>query len=251
MNELDKKRFNMRIVGEVLVSADIYIGTVTTTSAAEINITEPDLYDRICQYAFLHGEDLQGLFQTDKYQYMSCFIRDVAAFKKEFENEDMLKPLFNHNKGETAEFLVSFPESLNYDDKEPIKKSFLDITQKHVETLDEITWGKFEHRALTGETIGIGINPHTMERINSDDERDKITKLSRKDFVASNLTDCFEVDFYVNSLLYKAEVIGEIDGYSVCFNSRGFYFYWNKETEYLLEIWLTFPAYPYGWGGSR
>lgn len=52
-------------------------------------------------------------------------------------------------------------------------------------------------------------------------------------------------------LLYKAEVIGEIDGYSVCFNSRGFYFYWNKETEYLLEIWLTFPAYPYGWGGSR
>ena len=178
---------------------------------------------------------------------MKAALRDIEAFKKEFENEEELNPLFNHDKGETAEFLISFPEKANYDDKEPVKQSFLEITQKHVDSLDELTWGNFEHRAFTGGTVGFGINPHTMERINFDDERDKITKLSRKDFVASNLTDSFEDDFYVNPLFNKAEQIGEIDGYSVFFNPRGFYFYWNKETEYLLESWLTFPAYPYGW----
>ncbi|QGY10471.1 hypothetical protein F6P96_22940 (plasmid) [Escherichia coli] len=25
------------------------------------------------------------------------------------------------------------------------------------------------------------------------------------------------------------------------------YFYWNEETEFLLESWLTYPSYPYGW----
>ncbi|EGX0284399.1 hypothetical protein ACQX6W_22045 [Salmonella enterica] len=247
MTESDKERFNKRIFGEALVSADIYIGEITTASAAEVNITESALYDRISQYALLHGEDLQGLFQTDRYLYMSCFIRDVTGFKAEFENEESLKPLFSHGKGETAEFLISFPEKSNYDDKDKVKKAFLDITQKHVDTLDELTWGNFEHRAFTGGTVVCGINPHTMERINIDDERDKITKLSRKDFVASNLTDSFEVDFYVNPLFEGAQNIGEIDNYPVYFNSRGFYFYWNKETEYLLESWLTFPAYPYGW----
>ncbi|EAV5151672.1 hypothetical protein R4U03_004482 [Salmonella enterica] len=247
MTESDKERFNKRIFGEALVSADIYIGEITTASAAEVNITESALYDRISQYALLHGEDLQGLFQTDRYLYMSCFIRDVTVFKAEFENEESLKPLFSHGKGETAEFLISFPEKSNYDDKDKVKKAFLDITQKHVDTLDELTWGNFEHRAFTGGTVVCGINTHTMERTNIDDERDKITKLSRKDFVASNLTDSFEVDFYVNPLFEGAQNIGEIDNYPVYFNSRGFYFYWNKETEYLLESWLTFPAYPYGW----
>ncbi|ELP6174290.1 hypothetical protein QTR19_004388 [Salmonella enterica] len=244
MTESDKERFNKRVcVGQLLVSADVYVTPVMTESAAEVELIIPDkdyqkamdLYDRICQFVLLHGEDLQGLFQTDRYYYMTCFVRDIEAFKKEFENEEKLKPLFNHDKGETAEFLISFPEGANYDNKELVKKSFLEIIQKHVDSLDELTWSDFEHRAFTGGTVGF------------DDERDKITKLSRKDFVASNLTDSFEVDFYVNPLFNKAEKIGEIDGYSVWFNSRGFYFYWNKETEYLLESWLTFPAYPYGW----
>lgn len=244
MTESDKERFNKRVcVGQLLVSADVYVTPVMTESAAEVELIVPDedyqkamdLYDRICQFVLLHGEDLQGLFQTDRYYYMTCFVRDIEAFKKEFENEEKLKPLFNHDKGETAEFLISFPEGANYDNKELVKKSFLEIIQKHVDSLDELTWSDFEHRAFTGGTVGF------------DDECDKITKLSRKDFVASNLTDSFEVDFYVNPLFNKAEKIGEIDGYSVWFNSRGFYFYWNKETEYLLESWLTFPAYPYGW----
>lgn len=244
MTESDKERFNERIcIGHVLVSADIYVTPVMTESAAEVELTVPnddyqkamDLYDRICQFALLHGEDLQGLFQTSRYYYMSCFVRDIEAFKKEFEKEEELKPLFNHNKGDTAEFVISFPEKANYDDKEPVKKSFLEITQKHVDSLDELRWCDFEHRAFTGGTVGF------------DDERDNIIKLSRKDFVASNLTDSFEDDFYVNPLFNKAEKIGEIDGYPVFFNPRGFYFYWNKETEYLLESWLTFPAYPYGW----
>ncbi|EIS1621997.1 hypothetical protein L2C17_004500 [Salmonella enterica subsp. enterica serovar Sandiego] len=244
MTESDKERFNNRIcVGHVLVSADIYVTPVMTESAAEVELIVPDedyqkkmdLYDRICQFALLHGEDLQGLFQTSRYYYMSCFVRDIEAFKKEFGKEEELKPLFNHGKGKTDEFLISFPEKANYDDKEPVKKAFLEITQKHVDSLDELTWGNFEHRAFTGGTVGF------------DDERDNITKLSRKDFVASNLTDSFEPDFYVNPLFEGAQNIGEIDNYPVCFNSRGFYFYWNKQTEYLLESWLTFPAYPYGW----
>ncbi|MCL5500250.1 hypothetical protein [Escherichia coli] len=256
MTESDKERFNNRVcVGQVIISADVYVTPVMTESAAEVELIVPnedyqkvmDLYDRICQFALLHGEDLQGLFQTDRYYYISCFARDIEAFKKEFENEEELKSLFNHNKGETAGFLISFPEKANYDDKDIVKKLFLEITQKHVDSLDELTWGNFEHRAFTGGTVGFGINPHTMERINFDDERDKITKLSRKDFVASNLTDSFEDDFYVSPLFEGAQKIGEIDNNPVYFNSRGFYFYWNKQTEYLLESWLTFPAYPYGW----
>lgn len=134
MTESDKERFNNRIcVGHVLVSADIYVTPVMTESAAEVELILPDedyqkkmdLYDRICQFALLHGEDLQGLFQTDRYLYMSCFVRDIEAFKKAFENDEELKILFNHDKGETAEFIISFPEKANYDDKEPVKKSFL------------------------------------------------------------------------------------------------------------------------------
>ncbi|MGO4746760.1 hypothetical protein [Serratia quinivorans] len=255
MNNTDVERFNTRIFGQALVSADIYIDSSVTGSAAEVEVIVPDddyqneldLYERLCKFAVLHGADLQGLFQNDRYYYISCFVRDVEAFKTEFEKDEMLKTLFNHGKGETIEFLISFPEKANYDDKGRVKKSFIDITQKHVDTLDDNTWSNFEHRAFSGSTVGFGINPHTMDCINFDDERDKITKLSRKDFVASNLTDSFEDDFYVNPLLNRAEKIGEIDGHSVWFNSRGFYFYWNKETEYLLESWLTFPAYPYGW----
>lgn len=247
MTESGKERFSMRIIGELLVWDYLKNDNGTTDIGANVNITEPALYERISQYALLHGEDLQGMFKDEKYEYMSCFIRDVEKFRTEFENEEVLKPLFNHGKGKTAEFLISFPEKANYDNKEPVKKAFLNIIQTHVDTLDELTWGNFEHRAFTGNTVGSGINSKTMELINFDDERDKITKLSRKDFVASNLTDSFEVDFYVNPLFKDAQEIGEIDDYPVYFNQRGFYFYWNKQTEFLLESWLTFPAYPYGW----
>ncbi|EBX7680257.1 hypothetical protein DS659_20750 [Salmonella enterica subsp. enterica serovar Kentucky] len=108
MNESDKKRFNMRIPGEVLVSAEVYSGPIS--SAADVCITEPVLYRRICNYVLLNGTDLQELFLTDRYLYMSCFIRDVVGFKTEFENEELLKPLFSHDKGGTVAFLISFPE---------------------------------------------------------------------------------------------------------------------------------------------
>lgn len=243
MNNIDVERFNTRIFGQSLISAYIYINSSVTVSAAEVEVILPDddyqkeldLYERLCKFAVLHGSDFQGLFYTNRYYYMSCFVRDVEAFKTEFEKDEILNTLFNHGKGETTEFIISFPEKANYDGKESVKKAFLDIIQKHVDTLDKFTWNNFEHRAFTGGTVGF------------DDERDKIKKLSRKDFVATNLTDSFEPDFYVNPLFKKAKEIGEIDGHYVYFNSRGFYFYWNKETEYLLESWLTFPAYPYGW----
>lgn len=111
MNESDKKRFNMRIPGEVLVSAEVYSGPIS--SAADVCITEPVLYRRICNYVLLNGADLQELFQTDRYLYMSCFIRDVVRFKTAFENEELLKPLFSHDKGGTIVFLISFPEETN------------------------------------------------------------------------------------------------------------------------------------------
>ncbi|MEB5981811.1 hypothetical protein [Enterobacter vonholyi] len=118
-NEIEKERFNNRVcVREVRVSAERFVSSLMTESAAEVDIVVPDsdyqsmknLYDRLCQYAVMHGEDLQELFQTDSYQYMSCFVHDIEAFKKEFEKEEELKPLFNHDKGDTAEFLISFPE---------------------------------------------------------------------------------------------------------------------------------------------
>lgn len=129
MTESEKELFNKRIcVGHVLISADIYVTPVMTESAAEVGLIVPDdyyqkdleLYERLCNYVVLHSEDLQELFQTDKYIYMSCFVRDIEAFKMEFENEEMLKPLFNHGKGETAEFLISFPKAHNYKAMDPV-----------------------------------------------------------------------------------------------------------------------------------
>lgn len=112
MPESDKERFSKRLVGEVRVSADIRIaGTTTTQNAAEVKITDPALYDRISQYALRHGEDLQSWrFRDSKYEYVSCFIRNVVAFRATFFDEEELKPLFNHGRGKTAEFLISFPE---------------------------------------------------------------------------------------------------------------------------------------------
>ncbi|UBX30891.1 hypothetical protein [Arsenophonus apicola] len=80
---------------------------------AEITVKDPDLYDRISNYVLLHGEDLQGMFKDEKYLYMSCFIRDVRAFRNEFELEERLKPLFSLGKGDADEFVISFPSKLN------------------------------------------------------------------------------------------------------------------------------------------
>ncbi|HBW3051281.1 TPA: hypothetical protein MEW76_004893 [Klebsiella aerogenes] len=123
-NELEKERFNNRVpVKEVRVSAEIFVSSLMTESTAEVDIVVPDsdyqsmqeLYDRLCQFAIMHGEDLQELFETDSYQYLSCFIRDVESFVAEFGSENVLKPLFNQGKGRTAEFLISFPEAHNSD----------------------------------------------------------------------------------------------------------------------------------------
>ncbi|EBP3183535.1 hypothetical protein SI47_22210 [Salmonella enterica] len=123
-NEIEKERFNNRVsVREVRVSADIFVSSLMTESAAEVDIVVPDsdcqtmqnLYDRLCQYAVMHGKNLQELFQTESYQYISCFIRDAESFIAEFGSENALKPLFNHGKGRTAEFLISFPETHNSD----------------------------------------------------------------------------------------------------------------------------------------
>lgn len=119
LNEIEKERFNNKVCAkEVRISADIFVSSLMTESAAEVDIVVPDtesqvlldLYVRICKFALIHGEDLQELFQTSKYVYMSCVIHDITAFKTEFENEEFLKPLFNHGKGEAAMFLTSFPE---------------------------------------------------------------------------------------------------------------------------------------------
>ncbi|EAB2881773.1 hypothetical protein EAN84_15950 [Salmonella enterica] len=49
---------------------------------------------------------------------MSCFIRDVVRFKTAFENEELLKPLFSHDKGETIVFLLASPKKLTSTAKE-------------------------------------------------------------------------------------------------------------------------------------
>ena len=118
MTESDKERFNKRIFGEVLIYGYLSNDNGISNIGADIKITELHLYDRISQYVLQHGEDLQGMFKDEKYEYMSFFIRDVAGFKDEFENEAFLKPLFSHGKGETAEFLISFPEKDIYGEAE-------------------------------------------------------------------------------------------------------------------------------------
>ncbi|HGJ5864806.1 hypothetical protein [Arsenophonus nasoniae] len=111
MSESDKERFNMRIGGEVILWDYLKTEKVIEDIGAVITVKNADLYDRISHYVLLHGEDLQGMFKDEKYLYMSCFIRDVRAFRNEFELEEALKPLFNHGKGDASEFLISFPES--------------------------------------------------------------------------------------------------------------------------------------------
>lgn len=124
MTELDKKRFDSRILGKVIVSAEIQCGANSIESAAEAYITESSLYERICEYSILHGEDLQGLFKTDNYTYMSLFINNVEAFHAEFFGEDLLHELFNHNKRETVTYLISYPENMLKPSKEITERCF-------------------------------------------------------------------------------------------------------------------------------
>lgn len=124
-NKHDTEYFNSRILGGVLVSADIFKSPCVSESAVEVTISDHDLYEKISQYAFLNGEDLQSLFQDDEYAYMSCFIRNVKAFQSEFENEDSLKELFQHDKGSTDYYLISFPEIKRQTQK--VKENYSDM----------------------------------------------------------------------------------------------------------------------------
>lgn len=133
--------------------------------------------------------------------------------------------------------MISFPEKRNFDDKEAIKNNFINIIQKHVLTINDVIWEYFVDQAKNGQIVD-----YQFESC-----RSNIETYSRGEFVKVNLTDAFEPDSYITPLLRETEKIGEIDGHSVWFSPYGYYFYWNKEMEYLLESWLTFPAYPYNW----
>ncbi len=142
---------------------------------------------------------------------------------------------------------MNISEETNYDGKESIKNTFAEIIQKHVVTINDGQWRLYVKRALSGSTVGMGVNVKTGVWTDFDSARENILNHTREHFVKTNITDSFEPYFYVKRLFDGAVKIGEIEGHAVCFNSNGFYFYWNLDTEYILESWLTFPAYPYNW----
>lgn len=112
-NKKDIEIFNNRIKGHVIISAEGFISSIMAISLSEVTITENALYDKICDYAFNNGLYYQSLFQDDQYGYMSCFIYDVSDFRKAFEGEELLNPLFeikNNQNLETDHFLISFPD---------------------------------------------------------------------------------------------------------------------------------------------
>jgi hypothetical protein len=243
MNELEKERFENKVcVGEILISSDAYSYPQISHSAAEIKLIVPeenydaplDLYYRLCHFSKIHGKDLQDSFHTDQYYYMSCFIHDVDAFKNEFSGDEQLKPLFNPDRGVIKKFIISFPKRTNYDGKEAIHKSFIEIIQSHVITIDDDLWKSYISRALTGDT----------EFECSMKERRCIQTLSRKNFVKKNIVCSFEPEYYVSPFIAGAVKIGAIDNHPVFFNPKGLYIYWNRETEYVLDSWLTYPAIP-------
>lgn len=107
-----------------------------------------------------------------KYEYMSCFVRDVAAFRSNFESEELLKPLFNHDKGDTVEFVISVPEKRVEDYGDIVRKEFVDIIQSHVMTINNKLWKKYVKQAMTGATLYIGFDINTGEMVDPEDERD-------------------------------------------------------------------------------
>jgi glycerol-3-phosphate dehydrogenase len=58
LNEIEKERFNNKVCAKVRISADIFVSSLMTESAAEVDIVVPDtesqvlldLYVRICKF---------------------------------------------------------------------------------------------------------------------------------------------------------------------------------------------------------
>lgn len=229
----DKERFNTRIGREVILWDYLKTDNGIADIGSAITIKDPDLYDRISHYVFLHGEDLQGMFKNEKYLYMSCFIRDVAAFRNEFELEEILKPLFSHGKGDASEFVISFPEKRNFDEKEEIKNHFLNIIQKHVLTINDVILEYFVEQTKNGQIVD-----RQFESC-----RSNIDNYSKEELLKINLIDAFEPDSYVKPLLRGTEKIGEIDGHSVWFSPYGYYFYWNEAARLQIDNLKHIPIH--------
>ncbi|KOA68716.1 hypothetical protein [Pantoea sp. CFSAN033090] len=250
MNDQQKREISERVYDHLLISADAFTCSSMTESIAQLKLdydVDSALYKRVSDYAVTHGRDLQELFATDHYNYKSCFIFDVSHFKDSFNDEERITSLFNHSDHKIAEILISFPERVNYDNKEELLKQFKEIVSAHVVTIEEYQWDFFESRALTGSTVGNGFNIVTGEMYDPEDDRNLILTLSRQDYVTKNITSSFEPEAYVANLLTDAQVIGTIGDHPVLYSKRGYYLYWNKDSEYTIESWLTFPAYPFGW----
>ncbi|WP_282677565.1 hypothetical protein [Serratia marcescens] len=129
---------------------------------------------------------------------------------------------------------------------ECIKSWFLRCISEHVVSLDERMWNQFIQKSMTGKTVSFGIDTKTGEVVAPEDLRQEIDSQSRVELVEKNLMDSREPDFYADELKKGADQIGEIDGSPIWFHASGYYFYWEPESECLLESWLTFPVCPYG-----
>ncbi|SOD79803.1 hypothetical protein SAMN06272783_4970 [Serratia sp. JKS296] len=136
--------------------------------------------------------------------------------------------------------------SFNAFELECMKSSFLRCICEHVVSLDERMWNQFIQKTMTGENVSFGIDTKMGEVIDPEDLRQEIDSLSRVELVEKNLMDSREPEFYVDELKKGADQIGEIDGSPIWFHTSGYYFYWEPESECLLESWLTFPVCPYG-----
>lgn len=106
MSVFDVKQFDSRIDNKVIVSAEF-----DEDCAVNVNIGQTELYERICNFALNYGKDLQGVFETRCYSYLTCFIYDLNAFTKHFCGDNDLSLLFNHGYGENERFLISVPIS--------------------------------------------------------------------------------------------------------------------------------------------
>ncbi|EAX9402770.1 hypothetical protein GZ353_004043 [Salmonella enterica] len=216
--------------------------------STDLFITDDDHLRFLVIFANEHGRDLQSLFSRGGVNYQTCFCKITDGSFKVFLNSnkecDALRDFITSN--DISEIEVSFPETTNYGDKELIKNSFINIIQEHVDTLDDVMWSGFVDRVFNGNSVCFEADHSLNEKI-VNEYRQNILRLSRKELVKCNLEGRFEAWDYVQNLNQLSKRIGDIDGYPVWFEDSGYYFYWNKETGYLLESWLTFPAYPYGW----
>ncbi|HHU1575929.1 TPA: hypothetical protein ACUA4C_004833 [Escherichia coli] len=240
MNDEQKQEIKERIFDHVLISGDVYVSSCVSESAVELKVepeNEISLYKRLIEYVLMHGENLQELFFNETYCYESCFIKDVKHFKESFSDVARFHSLFNHDKGDTSEFVVSFPFRLNFDNKEDVNNKFKDIISEHVISISDEQWSVYKSMALN--------DPSSMPDANFG--RDFINTMSRQEFAKRNTISSFEYYHYIGRLLKMGEAIGEIDGSPVIYSENGYYLYWNEDTRYTLESWLTFPAFPREW----